>query len=207
MFHHHSVIISIPKVSVKDKNMKIARKKESRNYITNKKLYTEMIEYRTKLLLARQEGKPLPQISRFIGEAIDLLCVNLAKKVNFSGYTTQWKQEMISDGMADCVAAVDNFDPDKTNNPFGYFTMVAWNAFIRRIHKEKKQTYIKHKNFENSFLTSSEWNEAENNQLKANEYSNEIVKSFETKLTKTKKAAKVKSDAKNLIIGDLSDEE
>ena len=187
--------------------MKIARKKESRNYITNKKLYTEMIEYRTKLLLARQEGKPLPQISRFIGEAIDLLCVNLAKKVNFSGYTTQWKQEMISDGMADCVAAVDNFDPDKTNNPFGYFTMVAWNAFIRRIHKEKKQTYIKHKNFENSFLTSSEWNEAENNQLKANEYSNEIVKSFETKLTKTKKAAKVKSDAKNLIIGDLSDEE
>ena len=153
-----------------------------------------MIEYRTKLLNSIQEKKQKPQVSEYIGKAIYLICFNLSKKSNFSQYSSQWLQEMISDATLDCIAAVDNFNPDKTSNPFGYFTMIAWNAFIRRITKEKKQTYIKHKNFENSFLTSGEWNESENNNLKANEYSNEIVSQFESKLTKTKKAAKVKSE-------------
>jgi DNA-directed RNA polymerase specialized sigma24 family protein len=98
---------------------------------------------------------------------------------------------MISDGIIDCIAAVDNFDPDRTNNPFAYFTQIAWNAFIRRIQKEKKQTYIKHKNFENSFLMNELWNDSENIHLKANEYSSEVVRSYENKLTKTKKQSKL----------------
>ena len=124
----------------------------TKNYINNKTLYTSMIEYKTKLNQALANDKPKPQVSNYIGQSILLICNNLAKKPNFSGYT--YKQEMISDGVIDCIAAVDNFDPDKTNNPFAYFTQIAWNAFIRRIQKEKKQTYIKHKNFENSFLRS-----------------------------------------------------
>ena len=101
---------------------------------------------------------------------------------------------MISDGIIDCVSAVDNFNPRKTNNPFAYFTQIAWNAFIRRIHKEKKQTYIKHKNFENAFITNSVWSENENIHLKSNEYSEEVIKSFEekNKLTKPKKKRKIK---------------
>ena len=96
-----------------------------------------------------------------------------------------------SDGIMDCISAVDNFDPDKTNNPFAYFTQIAWNAFLRRIQKEKKQTYIKHKNFENSFLMNELMEEGHSTQLKANEYSSEIVRSYEDKLTKTKKASKL----------------
>ena len=98
---------------------------------------------------------------------------------------------MISDGIIDCISAVDNFDPDKTNNPFAYFTQIAWNAFIRRIHKEKKQTYIKHKNFENSFLMNELWEGDSNMQMVANEYSSEVVKSYEDKLTKVKKNSKL----------------
>ena len=103
-----------------------------------------MIQHRNLLENAVKNNTPKPQLSNYIGQSILLICNNLAKKPNFSGYT--YKQEMISDGIIDCIAAADNFNPEKTNNPFAYFTQIAWNAFIRRIHKEKKQTYIKHKN-------------------------------------------------------------
>ena len=162
---------------------------KAKNYINNKTLYTSMVEHRTKLELAKREEKPKPQVSNYIGQSILLICNNLAKKPNFSGYT--YKQDMISDGIIDCIAAVDNFNPDRTNNPFAYFTQIAWNAFIRRIHKEKKQTYIKHKNFENSFLMNQLWTDAENIHLKANEYSDEVVRSYENKLTIAKKNSKL----------------
>jgi DNA-directed RNA polymerase specialized sigma subunit len=162
---------------------------KARNYINNKTLYGAMIHYKNDLKesVSREIDKPI--VPNYIGESIILICTNLAKKPNFSGYT--YKQDMISDGIMDCIAAVDNFNPDKTNNPFAYFTQIAWNAFLRRIQKEKKQTYIKHKNFENSFLMSDLMEEGPTTQLKSNEYSNEIVKSFEDKLTKTKKPSKL----------------
>jgi len=167
----------------------MARKKN--NYINNKTLYGAMIHHKNEVEEAIKEGKTPPSAPRYIGESIILICNNLAKKPNFSGYT--YKHDMISDGIMDCVAAIDNFNPDKTNNPFAYFTQIAWNAFLRRIQKEKKQTYIKHKNFENSFLMNELWDNTDNSiQLKANEYSGEIVKNFENGLTKTKKQGKLK---------------
>lgn len=158
------------------------------NYINNKTLYSAMIQYKNSVEDAKRDGLPKPQVTNYIGESILLICNNLAKKPNFSGYT--YKQDMISDGIMDCIAAVDNFNPDKTNNPFAYFTQIAWNAFLRRIQKEKKQTYIKHKNYENSVLMDEMW-ENSNAQLKSNEYSDEIVRNYENKLTKTKKPSKM----------------
>ena len=52
---------------------------------------------------------------------------------------------MISDGIENCLQYLDNFDPDKSNNPFAYFTQIIYYAFVRRIQKEKKQTVIKQK--------------------------------------------------------------
>jgi len=163
--------------------------KRVNNYINNKTLYSAMIQYKNAVEDAEKEGKEKPKVSDYIGQSILLICNNLAKKPNFSGYT--YKQDMISDGIMDCIAAVDNFNPDKTNNPFAYFTQIAWNAFLRRIQKEKKQTYIKHKNYENSILMDEHW-EHSTNQLKTNEYSDELVRNFENKLTKTKTEAKLK---------------
>lgn len=161
----------------------------AKNYINNKTLYASMIQHRNSLEESIKNNKPKPQLSNYIGQSILLICNNLAKKPNFSGYT--YKQEMISDGIIDCIAAADNFNPEKTNNPFAYFTQIAWNAFIRRIHKEKKQTYIKHKNFENSFLMNELWSDSENMHLKSNEFSEEVIKNYENKLTKPKKQSKL----------------
>ena len=38
-----------------------------------------------------------------------------------------------------------NFNPEKSQNPFAYFTQIIHYAFLRRIQKEKKQLDIKSK--------------------------------------------------------------
>ena len=52
---------------------------------------------------------------------------------------------MISDGIENCVQYIHNFDPEKSKNPFAYFTQIIHYAFLRRIQKEKKQLDIKTK--------------------------------------------------------------
>jgi hypothetical protein len=52
---------------------------------------------------------------------------------------------MISDGIENCLQYCSNFNPDASNNPFSYFTQIIYYAFVRRIEKEKKQSYIRSK--------------------------------------------------------------
>ena len=70
----------------------------------------------------------------------------LSYRPNFINYT--YKQEMISDGIENCLQYIHNFNPEKSKNPFAYFTQIIYYAFIRRIQKEKKQTHVKHKMIE-----------------------------------------------------------
>ena len=61
-----------------------------------------------------------------------------------------YKEDMISDGVENCVQYIDNFDPAKSKNPFAYFTQIVYYAFLRRIAKEKRQMDIKDKIIEKS---------------------------------------------------------
>ena len=56
-----------------------------------------------------------------------------------------FREDMISDGIENCVQYIKNFDPAKSSNPFAYFTQIIHYAFLRRIQKEKKQLDIKTK--------------------------------------------------------------
>ena len=56
-----------------------------------------------------------------------------------------FRDDMISDGIENCVQYIHNFDPNKSKNPFAYFTQIIHYAFLRRIQKEKKQLEIKTK--------------------------------------------------------------
>lgn len=164
--------------------MSIKPPKKPKHYINNKTLLEEMIKYKDAVALAEANGTSKPRISRYIGESLMMISNKLSNKFNFINYT--YKDEMIADGIENCIAAVDNFDPAKSNNPFAYFTQIAWNAFVRRIQKEKKQTYIKHKNFEMSGIINELMDE---NVLanKHNEYSSDIIRNFENKLEEKKK--------------------
>jgi len=174
---------------------KISTIKKPKHYVNNKTLYENMIKYKESLCIAKDANTVKPRIPEYIGECILLICNRLAFKPNFINYT--YREDMIADGIENCILAVDNFNPEKSINPFAYFTQIAFNAFLRRIAKEKKQTYIKHKNFENMY-SMEDLDAAFHDRHAAvqvtNEYSNDIIASFEEKTALLK-------DKKKIIIG------
>lgn len=123
------------------------------HYVDNKHLYQVIIDYKQNIKAAEHLGINKPEIPNYIGHCILLIANRLSLKPNFVNYS--YREEMISDGVENCISYFDNFDPDKSNNPFAYFTQIIYFAFLRRIQKEKKQLYIKHKSLENSMLFNS----------------------------------------------------
>ena len=122
--------------------VKLNRKK-TEHYVDNKVFLEEMKKYRKKVLSARKRNRKDPPINDYIGECFLKIANHLSYRPNFINYT--YKEDMISDGIENCLTYVANFDPEKSNNPFAYFTQIIYYAFIRRIQKEKKQTTIKQK--------------------------------------------------------------
>ena len=139
-------------------------KKKSEHYVNNKELLEAMINYRAKVETAykkefgidikelskereRKErsknwnGKPL--IPNYLGDCFLKIATHLSYKPNFVNY--MFREDMISDGIENCVQYIHNFDPEKSKNPFAYFTQIIHYAFLRRIQKEKKQLEIKTK--------------------------------------------------------------
>ncbi len=123
------------------------------HYVDNKRLYTEMIKYIREYNEAKEEGREPPRASNYIGECIWLIANRLSTNRNFIGYT--YREEMIGDAIENCLRYLHNFNPDKSTNPFAYFTQIMYYAFLRRIEKEKKQSYIKYKTMENSITMNT----------------------------------------------------
>ena len=113
------------------------------HYVDNQKFLEEMIVYKGKCKDAKSKGELEPQISEYVGECFMKIAQRLSFRPNFINYA--FREDMISDGIENCVQYIRNFDPEKSKNPFAYFTQIIFFAFIRRIQKEKKQLYIKYK--------------------------------------------------------------
>jgi len=126
----------------------MTRKKRSEHYVNNKEFLAALIKYREQLILAQQRGEGKPQIPRYIGECFLKIANHLSFKPNFVNY--MFKEDMISDGIENCVQYIHNFNPEKSQNPFAYFTQIIHFAFLRRIQREKRQLEIKNKILERS---------------------------------------------------------
>ena len=113
------------------------------HYVNNKEFLTAMIEWNNRCKEAKEQGKKPPPITNYIGECFLKIANHLSYRPNFINYT--YREEMISDGIENCLQYVNNFDPEKSKNPFAYFTQIIYYAFIRRIQREKKQTHVKHR--------------------------------------------------------------
>ena len=96
---------------------------------------------------AIKDGKEPPRVSEYIGECIYKIATRLSTKPNFINYS--YRDEMICDGIENCLQYINNFNPEKSQNAFAYITQIIYYAFLRRIQKEKKQTHIKNKIIEN----------------------------------------------------------
>ena len=167
-------------------------KPKKAHYVDNKQLYAVMVEYKKAVNDSEQSGDMKQQIPNYVGRCLLQIANRLATKPNFANYT--FKDDMISDGIENCVSYIHNFDPEKSNNPFAYFTQIIYYAFLRRIQKEKKQLYIKHKSLEQSVLFNSlvEGDDMGigNNVEIGSDYMNDFVKNFEAKEVKTKEKRK-----------------
>ena len=117
--------------------------KKKVHYVDNKKFLAAIVERKVLLKEAEEEGESKPQITNYLGECILKIANHLSYRPNFINYT--YKEEMISDGIENSLQYIDNFDPEKSKNPFAYFTQIIYFAFVRRITKEKKQSKIKDK--------------------------------------------------------------
>jgi hypothetical protein len=118
-------------------------KKKTENYVNNKDFLEAITVYRNKVIIAKEKGLPKPRVPNYIGDCFLKIATHLSYKPNFVNY--MFRDEMISDGIENCLQYIHNFDPEKSKNPFAYFTQVIYFAFLRRIAKEKKQLEIKTK--------------------------------------------------------------
>ena len=137
-------------------------RKKSEHYVNNKELLQAITIYRSKVLVAKSEyikkydqdppksgpweGKP--PISNYLGSCFLKIATHLSYKPNFVNY--MFREDMISDGIENCVQYIHNFNPEKSRNPFAYFTQIIHYAFLRRIQREKRQLEIKNKIIEKS---------------------------------------------------------
>ena len=181
---------------------------KTNHYVDNKEFYAEMIEWKKLVNEAEESDEGRPPINEYIGECFVKIANHLSYRPNFINYP--FREEMIGDGIENCLMYAHNFDPDKSKNPFSYFTQIIYYAFLRRIQKEKKQNYIKyrmleltdfdgtHKNWykENYFADSEK--EVKDPFAKIMNLSETDIEKFTPVKKKKKKAKKKKKTTTNL---------
>lgn len=144
--------------------------KKKQHYVDNKLFLSEIIKYRQSVEESRLLDKPKPQITRYLAECFLKIATHLSFRPNFINY--MFKEDMVSDGVENCVQYIDNFDPNKSRNPFAYFTQIVYYAFLRRIAKEKRQMDIRDKLIEKNgydqvFHSDSKEDHSEMNSIKS----------------------------------------
>ena len=173
-------------------------KAKKEHYVNNKEFLEAMKAYKKSVNKAKREKQEKPPVTDYIGSCFLKIANHLSYRPNFINYT--FRDDMISDGIENCLQYLDNFNPAKSNNPFAYFTQIIYYAFIRRIQKEKKQTTIKQKLILKSGLDEIVRQEGDNEEYQ-NSYADFLRKNMvvdvepekkeKPKLTKRKKLSKL----------------
>ena len=118
------------------------------HYVDNRKFLQAMVDWRSKVQKAEDNKRKKPVVTNYIGECFLKIANHLSYRPNFINYT--YRDDMISDGIENCLQYMSNFNSEKSSNPFAYFTQIIYYAFIRRIQKEKKQQDVKAKLISNT---------------------------------------------------------
>tara|TARA_Y100001963_G_scaffold1476_1_gene2123 strand:- start:419 stop:892 length:474 start_codon:yes stop_codon:yes gene_type:complete len=149
----------------------VRRTKKSEHYVNNKEFLEALVVYRKQCAEAEEKGEPRPRITNYLGSCFLKIATHLSYKPNFVNY--MFREDMICDGIENCVQYIKNFDPAKSSNPFAYFTQIIHYAFLRRIQKEKRQMDIRSKIIERSgfdevMSADGDYNASDYNTIKEN---------------------------------------
>ncbi len=167
---------------------------KSNHYVNNADLLKAIIQYKKDCKDAKAIGGSKPKIPEYVGSCLQLIAENLSHKPNFNQYT--FKEEMIGDGIENCILYFDNFDPKRFKNPFAYFTQIIYYAFLRRIAREKKQLYIKYKATQEYGILGNQHSENDgndtNSQFETYDNISDFIGNFEESKRKKKKEKKTR---------------
>jgi hypothetical protein len=125
---------------------KVKRKRKSKK--ENKVHYVDPVEFEKALVRYYEDDK----VSDYLSESIYKIAVGLSYAGNFINYS--FKEDMVGDAVLKMYQAIlhKKFKLNKGFSPFGYFTTIAFHAFICRIKKEKKHHEVieeyKERNFD-----------------------------------------------------------
>lgn len=111
---------------------------KKQHYVNNEEFFNALMK-RTQEI--KDTGRPSRKTNDFVGKCIVDIANRLSYSPNFRDYT--FRTEMQLDGIENCYRYIDRFNPEKTRNPFAYFTQIIFYAFVRRIKLEKKQMVLK----------------------------------------------------------------
>lgn len=125
-------------------------KKVTVHYVDNKKFYEEILLHKKRVEEAKEKGLEEPRLPNYIGECIYKIADKLSTKPCFINYS--YRDEMVSDGIENCIMYFHDYDPDRGMNPFAYFTQIIYYAFLRRIGKEEKNRYTIYKNLQHTII-------------------------------------------------------
>ena len=164
------------------------KKPKTKNYVNNADLFKAVVEYLEKCDQADLEQKQIPIVPNYVGVCIKTISERIASRSNFSGYP--FREEMIMDGIENCLRYIRKYNREM-ENPFAYFSMIIWNAFLHRIAKEKKQMYIRFKSSQDMMHTLGTMNITDGDEHGVNltmnaDYINDFIEEYELKMNKNK---------------------
>lgn len=169
--------------------------KPANHYIDNTKFFTEIVKYQTRCKDHVDAKKEIPKVPNYIADCFLRIADNLGNLKKFRNYP--FLEEMKSDAVYYCLKYMHNFSPEKTQNPFSYFTKISYYAFLQRIQSEKKFLYKKYKAIQNTelFLSVSDRQAHDkgdySNDIQYDEHSrenmNDFIVKYETSLKRKKR--------------------
>lgn len=116
--------------------MKIIKREKStstvRHYVTNAVLLPAVLE-------AKELGKVTDKLIRMI----QMIAERYSKKSNFVNYSV--REDMVSAAVMNLCNNALKFNPEKSNNPFSFYTTAIHNSFLQYIADEKKHRQIRDK--------------------------------------------------------------
>jgi len=168
--------------------------KQKKYYVSNKDLYVAMCDYHKKVKEAKENGTLKPRVPEYIGQCIMLIGKRLSTKPNFGRYS--YTEELVGDGVLACIRYIDNFNPEKSTNPFAYFTQIMVHAFVGRLNGEQKQAYDKARLMKDVTETASDFGvDNMDSESTDSDPVNNVIEAFERRMTDRKAKAAKNKDA------------
>ena len=175
---------------------------KKQHYVDNKLFFAEMEKWKAEIDESDEVDDLPPMVTEYMGECFYKIATHLSYRPNFINYT--YREEMIGDGIENCIRYAKNFNPEKSKNPFAYFTQIIYYAFIRRITKEKKQTAIKQKIIDNTSTKTYDIMEGDDD-VYSNTYMEFLRDNLEEKDIPKQKRKKSKKGIEHFIEEELNE--